>query len=324
MFLVAAGCAAPGLSAPSAAARHASADTVFLTTSSPSAVGPDLSAAVSALRDAAPRAPEESGGGAEIVSTAPRVSSESDAVGPYRQPEWTTRRRFARTRIYVLPEGQWEFEQWYRGTYDKGEAPGHKWQTEIGVGLPGRFQFDLYATGEHEDGGPTKSIGLQPELRWAPADWGVIPLNPTLYLEYKWNHHANDVAEGKILLGEELSPCTHWGMNLSVEQELGGAKTQELAMMQAVSWTVVDRKFSIGLEFEVDRVTEHGARDNPEWEYYAGPSFQWRPTDETHLDIVPLRGWHDGHDWRLFVVFGIDFGGSGPKSPMSPVSAKSR
>ena len=308
--------------AVSRAAADATA-TVFTTPADPFG-GSSLVAAILAAQSA-PLSQEsgESAGGGEVVSTAPRILSENQAVGPYGQPEWTTRRRWARTRTYVINQGQIEFEQWVRGTFDDGEKGSYLGQTEVSFGLPHRLQFDLYANTQHEDG-TTTWVGLQPEMRWAFADWGVLPLNPTLYLEYKWNHHANDVAEGKILLGDDLGSGTHWGMNLSCEQELGGSKAQELAMMQAVSWTVVDRKFSVGLEFEVDRVTEHGARDDPEWEYYMGPSFQWRPTDETHLDIVPLRGGHDGHDWRLFVVFGIDFGGSGGKTPMAPVSAKSR
>lgn len=168
----------------------------------------------SAIAAVAPASADGEGSGAEVVSTASRASGETERVGAYGQPEWTTRRRFARTRVYVLPEGQLEFEQWWRGTFDRGEAAGHLFQTEIGMGLADRFQIDLYGNAEHEDG-TTKWLGLQPELRWAPADWGVLPLNPTIYLEYKWIHGGNDVAEGKILLGEELSRDLHWGMNLS-------------------------------------------------------------------------------------------------------------
>lgn len=283
----------------------------------------DLVDAVTAARIASALEPQDGGAGAEVVSTAPRVLSEDDPVGVYGQPEWTAHRRWVRTRAYVLPEGQVEFEQWWRGTFDHGEGPGHLFQSEIGIGLPHRFQFDLYGNFEHEDG-TTKWTTLQPELRWALANWGEIPLNPTLYAEYKWQHHANDVAEGKILFAEDIADGIHWAGNLSVEQELGGEREQELAITQAIAVPVVDRRFSVGVELEYDRVTVKGGRDDAEDAYYVGPSFQWRPTENTHLDIVPLRGLHDAHDWRIFVVFGIDFGGAKPREASMPVSSKSR
>src|SRR6185369_12987607 len=34
---------------------------------------------------------------------------EAQPIGPNQQPEWTTRRRFSTTRIYVLPPWQFEF-----------------------------------------------------------------------------------------------------------------------------------------------------------------------------------------------------------------------
>jgi hypothetical protein len=295
---------------------------VFLTTSTPPSA---LEGAVEAVTRGAPPplALQDEGAGTEVVSTARRVTSESDPVGPYDQPEWTTRRRFARTRVYVLPEGQIEVEQWWRGTFDRGERASHRFQAEIGVGLPGRFQFDLYGNYDHDDG-TTNWVGLQPELRWAPADWGVIPLNPTLYVEYKWNHHENDVFEGKVLLGDEICRDWHWGMNLSVEQTLGGERDTELAVTQAISYTLADRQFSVGAEFEYDRVTAEGSRDDQEHEFYAGPSIQWRPNERMHVDLVPLKGWHDAHTWRVFLVVGWDFGGRVDDGPRSPVSSKSR
>src|SRR5262245_5124989 len=34
---------------------------------------------------------------------------DEERVGAYGQPRWTTKRPFANTRVYVLPEGQMEF-----------------------------------------------------------------------------------------------------------------------------------------------------------------------------------------------------------------------
>ena len=54
----------------------------------------------------------------ETVVTGQAVSDlrEEDRIGPYGQPEWTTHRRFAFTRIYVRPPGTFGFEYWLRPT----------------------------------------------------------------------------------------------------------------------------------------------------------------------------------------------------------------
>ncbi|MDA1192303.1 MAG: hypothetical protein O3A46_11555 [Candidatus Poribacteria bacterium] len=38
---------------------------------------------------------------------------EEDRIGTYEQPRWSASRRFGRTRVYVRPEGQFEFEYWF-------------------------------------------------------------------------------------------------------------------------------------------------------------------------------------------------------------------
>ena len=35
-----------------------------------------------------------------------------------------------------------------------------------------------------------KEKGVSTELRWALADWGKIPMNPTLYAEWEFNNHS--------------------------------------------------------------------------------------------------------------------------------------
>lgn len=45
-----------------------------------------------------------------VVGKAPL--REEDLIGPYRQPRWTARRRFGETRVYVIPEGNVQFEYW--------------------------------------------------------------------------------------------------------------------------------------------------------------------------------------------------------------------
>src|SRR5436305_6655312 len=77
------------------------------------------------------------------VSETPSLS-EDQPIGPNQQPEWTTRRRFGTTRVYVSQPWQWEFEQWWNGKFPREGKSEHLFQSEISLGLPYRFQLDFY------------------------------------------------------------------------------------------------------------------------------------------------------------------------------------
>lgn len=261
-----------------------------------------------------------SGSGGEVHVTAPRDSGsvlrEERLVGSNEQPEWTTERRWAKTRAYVLAPGQIEFEQWYKLQTPKGSAPDHFFQTEVGFGLEGGWQVDLYENWGQNPGEATKHEGVQFEVRKALAKWGEIWANPTLYAEYVANHDAPDKVEFKLLLADELCRGSgwHWGSNLVYEQETSGARETELALSGAVSYTFVDSKFSAGAEFNLERVTGKGFQSQEDAinEFLLGPSFQWRPTENSHLDFVPLFGLtkSDREDprYEIWLIFGWDFG----------------
>src|SRR6266542_1187970 len=121
------------------------------------------------------------------------------------------------------------------------------------MGLPYRFQFDFYENVERTQSGTLQHQGNQVEGRWALADWGKIPLNPTLYVEWKFNDHEPDAYELKLLFGEKLAPRWHWGFNVFYEQEVGGGRGSEMGLSQAISYTVLDERLSLGLEMNLER-----------------------------------------------------------------------
>ena len=90
-------------------------------------------------------------------------------------------------------------------------------------------------------------------VRYAFSDWGVIPLNPTLYAEYTVSNKAYnaDKVEVKLLLGDSITPRIHWGWNLVYERELGQYETIEYSTAAGISYTVIDNKFSVGNSFEL-------------------------------------------------------------------------
>jgi hypothetical protein len=257
-----------------------------------------------------------------------RALKEETAVGPYKQPEWTMSRRFPTTRVYVQqPPGGVAAEQWVRTRVTDGKAK-HRVQEEVEIGLPHRLQLDLYYNWTIDSVGVARQEHVAVELRYALADWGVIPLNPTLYAEYKFadpESDISDVVEAKALLGEEVSAAWHWGLNLVYERELTGEKAEEWAASQAVSYSAVDRKFGIGAEMKYvqETVVAEGMRGAAEHKLLLGPSVQWRPAPNVHLDVAPLFGLTpEAPDMESYLVLGVDFGPANEKA-RGPVSLKS-
>jgi len=258
-------------------------------------------------------------------TNAPGALDEEQPIGENQQPEWTTRRRFSTTRIYVSQPWQWEFEQWWKGKFPREGKSDHLFQSEISLGLPYRFQVDFYENLYLSQHRTFEHQGNQVEARWAFADWDKVPLNPTLYGEWKFNDDDPDAYELKLLLGEDFGPRWHWGFNLFYEQEVGGGRESEMGLSQAISYTLIDQKLSVGLEMNLERTSGPNLQGNPATEFLIGPSVQWRFTPRTHLDLVPLVGTtHDSPYVEAFIVFGIDFGPNGNHSGVRPVSSQSR
>ena len=263
-----------------------------------------------------------------------RVVKESGAldeeapVGPYQQPEWTTQRRFPTTRVYLQQTpGSVGVEQWVKAQFPRGEAPNYLFQEEVEIGLPHRFQFDMYENWLRDTTGKFRHDSVATELRWAFADWGKIPLNPTIYTEWTFRDHAlgADRYEIKLLFGEEIAPRWHWGMNLIYEQEVGATRTTEYAVSQGISYTLLDEKLSIGFEMKIESETENEHRSPAPIEADLGPSLQWRPTRNMHVDLVPLFGvTTDSPRIEAWLVVGFDFDlGSQSKGSYAPVSTRS-
>lgn len=266
--------------------------------------------------------PQQTGADASQRTRMPEVNvtdqlNEEAPTGAYGAPEWTGDRRFSTTRVYLQQgPGGVGLEQWWRGRFYRDGTAQNKFMEEVEIGLPCRFQLDLYENWVADEHRRTTQDEAAVELRWALADWGKIPFNPTLYAEYSFVNGDPDTVEVKLLLGQDLAPRWHWGMNFSCEQEVTGLHSTELLAAQGISYTVIDQKLSIGLEMEFIHTTEEDSRGKPRVEFNIGPSIQWRPTAWSHLDVVPLFGTtKDSPIVEAFVIFGIDFGpGKSPEA----------
>jgi hypothetical protein len=268
-------------------------------------------------------------------------------VGPYKRPMWTLHRVSPTTRIYLqVDPGEVEFEQWLDMRFTK--ARGKKQEDHIRLseefefGLGGRFQLDLYYNTKWvRNNGQDSTLtdrGWAAELRYALADWGVIPGNPTLYLEYiLWNNNPNDGTPGdqasasiepKLLLGGEIARGWHWGANFFYERTFNNS-VREHGVTASVLHTVVDGIFTAGFTakfvYESDNIGSDQAGTERSHELYLGPSFQVRMASveqeievngvktklvraKAHLDLEPIFGCTgDSSRVQVLLVFGWDF-----------------
>jgi hypothetical protein len=270
-------------------------------------------------------------------------------IGPYLQPEWAARGRFTTdTDVYVLPPYEWYIDLDYQLTSPKHDAPSHLFTQEIEVGLPHRFQL-AYENNVQFHHGRGQDTVQTIEVRYALADWGKIPLNPTLFAEYKFGvghelgspeHHdaEGDSEESagspanipngyeiRLLLGEQFGKRTQWALNIFNEQAVGGDRETETGFSQAINWAVYEDMVRAGLEMEFVRRTDSSTRSRPSYEFDVGPSFSYKTSSRTRFDVAALFGTtHDSPTVKLFAVFSINVGGESEHEIAAPVSTQNR
>lgn len=244
------------------------------------------------------------------------VASESDRVGPAQQPEWTARRAFAETDVYVIPPGEVEFNQFYILSHPKHDKPENLFESEFEFGLPWRTQVDVelsYSLNSNHGRYDSTLV----EVPHALADWGRIPLNPTVDAGWRFNTGTDDSWFVRLLLAEELGPRVHFGANLSFERQIGGDLATTYELNTAVNYVLIDQKLSVGaellVEHELTRETEfddYGVAETEterETSVLLGPSILFRPSRSTYLSVVPLFGLtSDAPKIEAFFIFGID------------------
>ncbi len=250
----------------------------------------------------------------EVVVRATALEEEKQN-GQYAEPEWVHQRRFSNTRVYIQKD-PWEMgvEEWYRTRFYDGGRVTQRFQQEFEIGLPYRMQLDLYEKMIHDsDTGDWKQDEFAVELRYAFANWGVLPGNPTLYTEYAFKEEGSDALETKLLFGDDFNGW-HWGVNLINEHQIWDEQSNEWAISVGLSKTIIDSKFSAGIEGKWSHP------DHEKSEGLLGPSFQWLPTPNTHLDLVAMGGLtNSSPNAECWLIFGFDFG-KGSKGGYKPTS----
>ena len=218
-----------------------------------------------------------------------QATTESDVVvtgeevpSAYGAPPGFSRARFSNAvSAYVLPPWAFFFGELFEGQGFRHGPPDYLFTQEVEMGLP--YRFNVAAETQFErfnGGGGAQTVSL--EARWALADWNKIPLNPTIFAEYKFGvgtiRHEEvqppmgvggeeeeeggppkvpDAYEVRLLLAQDFGEHVEWAMNWFFEKENTGDRGREWGFSQAVMTPILlpNERLKVGIEMEYKNIT---------------------------------------------------------------------
>ena len=278
------------------------------------------------------------------------VVTGDDIGSAYGAPGGFSRTRFAPlTTAYVLPPWHFYFGEIYEGDAFRHGPPDHIFTQELEMGLP--YRFGVAAEGSFErfnGGGGSSSVSL--EGRYAFADWGKIPLNPTIFAEYKFGvgtirHEEGpppppgekeeesgppkkpDAYEVRLLLAEEFFHRFEWALNGFFEKENTGDRGREWGFAQSVVTPILlpREQLKVGVEMEYKNFTVKDTRGDPMHTFVIGPTVAFRTTRNTRFDVSTLFGCTDDSPRvQVFAVFSWLLGPATEQEAEAPVSTRNR
>jgi hypothetical protein len=239
-----------------------------------------------------------------------KIPNQFDTVGEYNQPVWTTTRMFPTTRAYVMtPPGAVKYEKWF-DFRDRKDGPTQiRMRDELSFGLGNRMQLDLYNHTVYDGPSEDKKFGWRGfswELRYALADWGKIPGNPTLYFEHKMLNGTQGI-EPKLLLSDRIGQTDWvWATNFIYEANLAKGKEaqeREYAVTASIG-KILSNKLSVGA---TAHYRYHNYENNIK-ELYIGPNMNYRigQNARVSLEYLPLVSNEGKYDSRGFFIFAWD------------------
>jgi len=278
------------------------------------------------------------------------VSSEG-IPSAYGAPPGISRSRFSNlTTAYVLPPWTFFFGEIYEGDAFRHGPPDHLFTQEVEMGLPYRFGVAAETEFERFDGGGGPS-SASIEMRYALADWNKIPLNPTLFAEFKFGtgpirHEEGmppagaggeeeengppqkpDAYEVRLLLAQDFGEKLEWAMNWFLENEIEGDRGREWGFAQSALMPVLlpEERLKVGVEMQYRNFTMKDTRGDPQNSFVVGPTVAWKPSRNTRIDISPLFGCtNDSPHVQVFGVFSWLLGPPGEHEAEAPVSTRNR
>jgi len=286
---------------------------------------------------------------AQTATAEELVITGDDVRSAYGAPGGFSRTRFAPlTTAYVLPPWQFYFGSIYEGDTFQHGPPDHIFTQELEMGLPYRFGVAAETAIERfNGGGGFETVSL--EGRYALADWNKIPLNPTLFVEYKFGvgpirHEEGpppppgeeeeeagppqhpDAYEVRLLLSQEFCQRWEWALNAFFEKENTGDRGREWGFAQSVVTPILlpREQLKVGVEMQYQNFTVKDTRGNADNSFVVGPTVAYRITKNTRFDISALFGCNDESPHaQVFGVFSWLLG-PGEQEAEAPVSTRNR
>jgi len=279
------------------------------------------------------------------------VVTGDDVASAYGAPGGLSRARFAPlTSAYVLPPWTFYFGEIYQGDAFRHGFPDHTFTQEVEMGLPYRFGLAAEAQLERFNGGggfQTVSI----EGRYALADWNKIPLNPTIFAEYKFGvgtirHEEGpppppgeeeeeesgppkvpDAYEFRLLLAQDFSERIEWAANFFFEKENTGDRGREWGFAQSATMPILlpHEDLKVGVEMEYKNFTVKDTRGSPMHSFVIGPTASYRTSKNTRFDVSTLFGCtDDSAAVQVFAIFSFLLGPGEEHGAEAPVSTRNR
>lgn len=200
-----------------------------------------------------------------VVEAAPPPYEIPSAYGAYEIPSaygapaaFSQSRFSSLTNAYVLPSGEIYNSVIYEDDVVHYRPPDNHWTVECEMGLPYRFNIAVESDIQHFDG-DTQASTVSFEGRYAFADWDKIPLNPTVFAEYKIGmgdvlhdegaptpakkfgpggfDKSDPIPDGyevRLLLSEDFFDRIEWALNGFFEQEIEGDRGREWGIASSV------------------------------------------------------------------------------------------
>ena len=278
------------------------------------------------------------------------VTGEDDIRSAYGAPGTFSRTRFSpTTTAYVLPPWQFMLATIYEGDAFQHGPPDHLFTQELEMGLPNRFGVAAETELERfNGGGGFETVSL--EGRYALADWDKIPLNPTLFVEYKFGVGPIRHEEGpppppgeeeeagppqvpnayelRLLLSEEFCHRFEWALNGFFEKENTGDRGREIGFAQSLMTPILlpKEQLKVGVEMEYKNFSVKDTRGNADNSFVIGPTAAYRTSTNTRFEVSSLFGCtNDSPHVQVFAVFSWLLGPPGPgEQGEAPVSTRNR
>ena len=279
------------------------------------------------------------------------VITGDELPGAYGAPGAFSRSRYSPlTAAYVLPPGSVYAALIYEGDIFRNGKPDHVLSQEVEVGLPYRFGIAVENRIERFIG-ETENSSFSVEARYGLADWGKIPLNPTIFAEYKFGtgkilHEEGpppppgeeeagagspdrpDAYEFRLLLSQDFGEHVEWAFNAFFERENVGDREREWGFAQSIQVPLLleRERLKVGVEMRYQNFTVKDTRGSPIHRFGIGPSISFKPSAHSRFDLTPLFGaTNDTPRVALFAVFSYVVGGGGEGNEAeAPASTRNR